>query len=148
MGPSEPGAASLPYRWGKFEGRALIISGILLPVLLFAALLIRVLRAGLEGAGLDPTVLRLLVLIVGMFAVFFLMGRGLLRKRRYALRLVYLRLGLSAVLACIVVAGWAVGVRGRRESWERPGSLTRTGGSLVLSVSTARYYYRRRHEFH
>ena len=113
------------------------------------ALLIRVRRAGgLEASGLCVAVVPLLMVVVGLCALIFLMGMGLLGKRYYALRLVYLRLGLSVLLACSVVAGRSVSPLGRRAWWGGAGSVERAVWFLALSIPTARYYYRRRHEFH
>ena len=110
------------------------------------ALLIRVRRAGgLEASGLGVAVVPLLMVVVGLCALIFLMGMGLLGKRYYALRLVYLRLGLSVLLACGVVAGRSVSPLAW---WGGAVSAERAVWFLALSIPIARYYYRRRHEFH
>ena len=125
--------APFPYRWGKFEGWLLVVWSSLAALGLGAALSIRVRRMGLEVSGLGRTVVPLLVLAVSVCAVIFLMGRGLLRKRCYALQLVYARLVVSLLLACGLVAGF--------------GNVRRMLGSLAWSIPTTLYYHRRRHEF-
>ncbi len=137
--------APFPYRWGRFEGWLLVVWSSLVILGLGVALLIRVRRAGgLEASGIGVAVVPLLAFLVGLCAVIFLTGMGLLGKRNYALRLVYLRLGLSVLLACGVVAGRSVGPLGRRAWW----GGARAVWSLAFSIPTARYYYRRRREFH
>ena len=84
-------------------------------------------------SGLGRAVVPLLVLAISVCAVIFLMGRGLVRKRYYALQLVYARLVLSLLLAFSFVAGF--------------GNVRRMLGSLAWSIPTALYYHRRRHEF-
>jgi len=140
-------AAPLPYRWGKFEGWLLVVWSSLAVLGLGAALLVRVRRAGFEASGFELPAVLLLLIVVGLCAVILLMGKGLLRKRSYALRLVYVRLVLSVLLACGVVVGRAAGLR-ERALPGRDGDVGRAVGFLALSIPTARYYYRRRHEFH
>src|SRR5882672_7452039 len=87
MTPQEPNRAPLPYRWGRFEGWLLVLWSTLAILGLGAALLIRVRRAGgLAASGLGPAAVPLLVFVVAACAASFLMGRGLLGKRYYALQ--------------------------------------------------------------
>jgi hypothetical protein len=137
----EPVTAPLPYRFGTFEAWFHVAGATALVVLLVVYA---------TGQGFTGIPWAVVVFFFAMYALIFLMGVGLLRKRRFALYLVHARLGIAVAFLLTILIGLLVT---SRESWGGVGGpvdqlLRRVGGWLAWSAPTARYYYRRRAEFH
>lgn len=123
----------LPYRWGYFQGVALIPFSL-------------VLMLGVAGEQSHPTheprfvaALLLLICIVGLP-----LGIGLLMKKRFALTLVYVMCGLSFLLICAKVP-FAVKHFGNEESG---GSAIFEAEIMLVWLFSFIYYRKRRSMFH
>lgn len=115
---------SRPYRWGNFHGGALIF---LVPF--------GVVMTAFAGDGAEAIVL-------GVFWLFYFlpMGLGILKKRRYALKMVYGCLAISFLPLVVLPSSYSEPVAVGK-------AVGQAIGNLIIWVPSAAYYYKRRLEF-
>jgi zinc-ribbon domain len=128
--PASGAVTIRPYNWGIIQGWLLVIGS---PLLALGRLSDLARDSGTEedpGRALGRTAGMLIVC-----ALFFVMGIGILKKKRYGLILVYVTLGL---ICLSIVVGFA-------ESGAA-GALSAATGAGIWVASTI-YYHKRRDEF-
>jgi hypothetical protein len=124
---------TLPYRWGYFQGAVLIPWSLL--IILSAV-------SDLTRPHHDPWYLIAIALSMGFLG--FPLAFGLLRKRAFAPKLVYVMFGLSLLLAAIQIP---IAIRHFAESGDR-GSGFFQDELLLLWLLSMLYYRRRKLQFH
>jgi len=122
----------LPYRWGYFQGVALIPWSLFL--VLGAILDLRKFRE-------DPAYISAIVLLIGVVGL--PLGLGLLWKRKFALVLVYVTFGLTLVLVAIKIP--VASLHYKNEGYI--GSAFSEAEMLLLWLCSLLYYKKRRAQF-
>jgi len=122
----------LPYRWGYFQGAALIPWSLLVII----GTVLEFLKPGRE-----PWYLTTISLLMGLLGL--PLAVGLLRKKAFALSLVYAMFGLSLVL---MLAKLPMAIRHYSDSGDR-GSAFFEAELLFLWLLSLVYYHKRRSQF-
>jgi len=123
----------LPCRWGYFQGAVLIPWSLLL---LFGAIW------ALRQSNYEPTYISATVLLIGLIG--FPLGIGLLLRKKFALVLVYVTVGLTLLLVAIKIP---VAIRHFQDPGEN-GSGFPEAEMLFVWLFSMLYYRKRRTQFH
>jgi len=124
---------SLPYRWGYFQGVTLIPWSLLIILSVVSDLL---------KPHHDPWYLETIGLLMGFLGL--PLAFGLLRRRAFALVLVYAMVGLSLLLVAIQIP---IAMRHFAETGDK-GSAFFEAELLLIWLLSMVYYRRRRLQFH
>jgi hypothetical protein len=124
---------SLPYRWGYFQGAVLIPWSLLIILSVLSDLL---------KPHHDPWYLTAIGLLMGFLGL--PLAYGLLRKKAFALVLVYAMFGLSLLLAAIQLP---IAIRHFADTGDKGSAFFEAELLLVWLLSLV-YYRRRRVQFH
>jgi hypothetical protein len=124
---------SLPYRWGYFQGVILIPWSLLIILSVVSDLL---------KPRHDPWYLETIGLLMGVLGL--PLAFGLLRKRAFALVLLYAMVGLSLLLVAIQLP---IAIRHYADAGDK-GSAFFEAELLLLWLLSMVYYRRRRMQFH
>lgn len=124
---------TLPYRWGYFQGVVLIPWSLLSIIGTVAELL---------KPQHEPFYLTTIALLMGILGL--PLAFGLLRKKTFALRLVYVMFGLSLLLAAVKLP---MAIRHYGDPGDRGSAIFEAELLLVWLISLL-YYRKRRIQFH
>lgn len=126
-------SGSLPYRWGYFQGAALVPWSLLIILGTFSELL---------KPQHEPWYLTIIGLLMGFLGL--PLAFGLLRKKAFALFLVYAMFGLSLLLVAVKLP---IAIRHYTDPSDNGSAFFEAELLLVWLLSLA-YYRRRKMQFH
>jgi len=132
-----PTTQSLPYRWGRFQGIVSFAIGVF--VVIFAVVILAT-GEKLEGQMFSLTVLS---------PLFIVSGYAFFRRKRFAVTMTYVWMGMAVLLLLIGVLGALANAQftGTQRAADITASVFQTAIALLFWGACCKYYRRRRLEF-